>query len=157
MHYRNTQVGKVTNLTVATIVIVTLVITFLVEIDPPLLILLPLGFALFMTLLLVCFGKLTVEVTGEHVCARFGPGWVRKRFAIDEIYGVERVRNRWYWGWGVRLTPHGWMFNISGLDAVEITLTGGKRFRIGTDQPREFEAAIRRAMSMRDRESTAKE
>ena len=47
---------------------------------------------------------------------------------------VEQGRNSWWYGWGIRLTPHGWMWNISGLDAVELTYRNGKKFRIGTDE-----------------------
>jgi hypothetical protein len=36
------------------------------------------------------------------------------------------------------------MFNVSGLDAVEIEQTDGKGFRIGTDEPKRLEAAIRK-------------
>ena len=53
------------------------------------------------------------------------------------------MRNEWYYGWGVRLTPYGWMFNVSGLDAVELTFESGKRFRIGTDRPGEVIDAMR--------------
>ena len=146
MAYRHTQVGKITSLAIAMIVVFTLVLTFTIESEPPELILLPLGFALVMTAVLVCFATLTVEVTGKDVTAKFGPGWIRRRLDLDRIQGVERVRNHWFWGWGIRLTPYGWMFNISGLDAVELTLSNGKRFRIGTDEPRELEEAIRFAL-----------
>jgi hypothetical protein len=37
------------------------------------------------------------------------------------------------------------MFNVSGLDAVELELISGKRFRIGTDHPEGLETAIRQA------------
>ncbi len=43
--------------------------------------------------------------------------------------------NRWYYGWGIRLTPQGWLWNVAGLDAVELTFSNGKKFRIGTDEP----------------------
>ena len=145
MSYRHTQFGRLTIAMISTIVLLTIVVTVLVEIEPPLLILLPIGFGLFMGFLLVCFGALTVEVTSEHVIARFGPGWIRKRFELAEIESVTCVQNRWYWGWGIRLTPHGWMYNVAGLEAVELALKNGKRFRIGTDEPRDLEAAIQRA------------
>jgi plasmid stabilization system protein ParE len=56
--------------------------------------------------------------------------------------GPPRVR---LYGWGIRLTPSGWMFNVSGLDAVELTLRSGKRFRIGTDDPRDVIQALEKA------------
>jgi len=36
----------------------------------------------------------------------------------------------------------GWMYNVWGLDAVELNLTSGKVFRIGTDEPAELLAAV---------------
>ena len=43
---------------------------------------------------------------------------------------------------GIRLTRHGWMWNISGLDAVELEYKDGKKFRIGTNQPQKLCQAI---------------
>jgi hypothetical protein len=34
------------------------------------------------------------------------------------------------------------MYNVAGLDAVELVLASGKKFRIGTDQPDELRSAI---------------
>ncbi|HEU4752170.1 MAG TPA: hypothetical protein VFU47_03600, partial [Armatimonadota bacterium] len=48
-------------------------------------------------------------------------------------------------GWGIRLAwDHGpiSVYNVSGLEAVELRMKGGGRFRIGTDEPRELCAAI---------------
>ncbi|MFQ5654815.1 MAG: hypothetical protein ACE5GW_08800 [Planctomycetota bacterium] len=94
------------------------------------------------------FPARTVEIAEGQLRCRYGAGLVRRRFALEEITGASAVRNRWIYGWGVRWTPHGWMFNISGLDAVEIRLRSGRRFRIGTDMPEELEAAIRRAAGL---------
>jgi len=44
------------------------------------------------------------------------------------------VRNQWWWGWGIRLIPGGWLYNVSGLDAVELKMKNGRIFRIGTDE-----------------------
>jgi hypothetical protein len=35
-----------------------------------------------------------------------------------------------------------WIYNVSGFDAVEITLKNGNTYRIGTDEPKELEQAI---------------
>ncbi len=37
------------------------------------------------------------------------------------------------------------LWNVSGFDAVELDLPGGRRFRVGTDEPTELVAAISRA------------
>jgi hypothetical protein len=52
------------------------------------------------------------------------------------------VRNRWYYGWGIRITPRGWLYNVSGLDAVELALKNGKCVRIGSDEPHALARAI---------------
>ena len=95
---------------------------------------------------LVLFWSLTVKVTAREVVLAFGPGIIRKRFPLSEIESVKVVRNRWYYGWGVRLTPHGWLHNVSGLDAVELELRSDKKVRIGTDDPQGLADAIRQAL-----------
>ena len=90
------------------------------------------------------FCTLTVEIRGESLRLFFGPGLIRRSFTRREVVGAEPVRNEWHYGWGIRFTAFGWLFSVSGLDAVEISLDTGKRARIGTDEPRELAEAIRR-------------
>jgi hypothetical protein len=58
------------------------------------------------------------------------------------IASYQVVKNPWYYGWGIRLTPHGWLYNVSGSYAVEIKMKTGKKYRIGTNVPNDFEKAI---------------
>ena len=88
------------------------------------------------------FDSLTVRVSNNLVEIRFGIGMIRKQFNVDNIKTATIVKNKWYYGWGIRLTPHGWLYNVSGLDAVEILMHNGKQYRIGTDQPNELHNAI---------------
>lgn len=88
------------------------------------------------------FNGLTVRVTDETVSAAFGPGLIARRIPLRDVEDARVVRNHWWYGWGIRLTPHGWLFNIAGLDAVEVTFRGGKHFRIGTDEPEALVDAI---------------
>ncbi len=88
------------------------------------------------------FGSLTVTVDDETVVATFGPGWPRKTVPLTLVRGARPVRNRWWYGWGIRYTPHGWLYNVSGLDAVELEMPGGRSLRIGTDEPERLAAAI---------------
>lgn len=96
----------------------------------------------FLLLLMYLFGSLRVEIDATRLVASFGPGLIRRTIMVPEIIGVRAVRNPWYFGYGVRLTPYGWMFNVSGLDAVEVELTSGSRFRIGTDDPQGLVSAV---------------
>jgi hypothetical protein len=100
-------------------------------------------------LIIPLFGWLTVTVDGGALTARFGIGLFRKRIPLRAIRGAAPVRNKWYYGWGVRLGPWGWMYNVSGLDAVEIELQDGGRFRLGTDEPEELERAIRQRIEIK--------
>jgi hypothetical protein len=101
-----------------------------------------------LALMVPLFGWLTVTVDNEAVTARFGIGLVRKRIALRNIKGAATVRNKWYYGWGLRMGPNGWMYNVSGLDAVEIELKEGGWFRIGTDEPQELVRMIRLGLSV---------
>ena len=98
-----------------------------------------------MAVFLSLFYALTVEIDTTHLLFRFGVGLIRKRIPLAEIVAVEPVRNSWLYGWGIHRTPHGWLYHVSGGEAVEITLASGKRLRLGTDEPRRLAPAIQAA------------
>jgi len=93
--------------------------------------------------LLLLFSTLTVIVSDGWLECRFGVGLIWRRIRLSDVRNAEAVRNKWYYGWGIRLTPHGWLWNVAGLDAVELTFANGKKFRIGTDEPGRLLEAIR--------------
>jgi hypothetical protein len=98
------------------------------------------------TILLIClvlFYRLKITIEDETLCASFGPGIIRKKVRLTDIVGCEPIRIRWWYGWGIHLTPRGWLYNVSGFDAVAITLHDGKRFALGTDDPHGLVDAIR--------------
>jgi len=111
------------------------------------------GFNLTTVIVLIVIGivlsqfySLTVTISETHLEVRFGRGLIRKKFRLQDIKSCQAVRNSWYYGWGIRLTPHGWLYNVSGLSALEIELNNGKTYRIGTDVPSELERAIQRVI-----------
>ncbi len=81
------------------------------------------------------FATLTVEVRDGLLKFHFGPGLIRKTLKISEIESCEIVRNPWYYGWGIHATSKGWIYNVSGFEALEIFMKDGRRLRIGTDEP----------------------
>ena len=94
-------------------------------------------------LAVVLFWRLTVEMDDEFIEVRFGPGVVRKKWRLSEIESCGPVRNRWWHGWGVRwIGKKTWLFNISGLDAVQLCMKDEKIFRIGTNEPRKLNELI---------------
>ena len=98
---------------------------------------------------LVLFPSLTVVIREEELLVQFGSGVIRKRFRLNEIESCQAIRNPWYYGCGIRLTPRGMLFRVSGFHAVQIKLITGKEYLISTDVPQELEEAIRQAVSRR--------
>ena len=104
-------------------------------------------FGLFILVIIFpLFSKLTVTIEDQMLKLRFGIGLIRKKFLLNEMESSRVVRNPWYYGWGIRLTPHGWLYNVSGFFAVEIKMKTKKKFRIGSDAPEELHRAIQMQM-----------
>ena len=94
---------------------------------------------------LALFYALTVEIDAIHLRFRFGIGLIRKQIPLAEIADALPVRNTWLYGWGIHRTPHGGLYNVSGREAVDITLTSGQRLRLGTDDPLRLAQALQAA------------
>lgn len=90
------------------------------------------------------FSTLSVVIDKPFLKIRFGWGIFRKKFSLSEIATIKKVKNHWYYGWGIRLWlwPKMWIYNVSGFDAVELTMKNGKIYRIGTDEPEKLEMAV---------------
>ncbi len=86
---------------------------------------------------------MTVDVDANELQWHFGPGWWTYRLALDEIQTVAIVRNHWWNGFGIRTRPGFRLYNVSGLDAVELHLKSGQIRRIGTDDPQGLAAALK--------------
>ncbi|MEY2408113.1 MAG: hypothetical protein QOF48_783 [Verrucomicrobiota bacterium] len=89
-------------------------------------------------ILMLCgwlFHSMKIEITDSELRWCFGPGLIQKHVVLDQIVSAEPVRIKVRDGWGIHLTRFGWLYNVSGFDAVVITLKNGKRFCLGTDDP----------------------
>lgn len=95
--------------------------------------------------LMMAFARLTVMVDGARVSVSFGGGLARRRFGLHTIEAASAVKVPWLAGWGIRLTPQGWLYNAWGRGAVQLRFAGGRRFTIGTNEPEALLAAIERA------------
>jgi len=91
------------------------------------------------------FSTLTIAIEDGLLRASFGLSLIQKKVRLTEIASVRPIPVRWWYGWGIRLTPHGWLYNVSGWKAVEITLRNGRRFCLGTDEPENLMKAIQEA------------
>ena len=95
------------------------------------------------------FHSLTIEVAEGELRWRFGPGLIRKRVALDMIVSVEPVRTNVLEGWGIHLSRFGWLYNVSGFDAVAIKMKNGQHFALGTDEPEQLVARLKAAQASR--------
>lgn len=95
-----------------------------------------------MLVVALLFGALTVEVGGGQIVARFGIGLVKKRVPLADVRAAAVVTNPWYYGWGLRLIPGGTLYNVSGSRAVELVLSDGSVWRVGSDEPGALLAAV---------------
>ncbi len=138
MHYRNTQVGwaVLAPLAVALVVVGLAAVS---SAEGAFGAAVPLVILAFVALLFV---SLTTEVDEQALRLRFGIGLVRRNIALADIASWERVRNPWYLGWGIRNYGRGLLYNVAGLDAVEVHLHNGSQLRVGTNDPDGLCAAL---------------
>lgn len=136
--YKHTQIGYLVIYLFGIPLIAILITAFLTKTNLSLM----LSFFIVALCLLILFYSLTVEIANDYLKFYFGIGLIKFKINIEEIYSCEIVKNPWYYGWGIRLTPNGWLYNISGFQALEINLKNGKRFRLGTDEAEELRKTL---------------
>jgi hypothetical protein len=95
------------------------------------------------------WGSMTVRVADGRLNLHFGPGWPRKSWPLEDIAEVDLTRTKFVDGWGVHRTRRGWLFNVSGYDAVALELKDGRTVLVGTDEPRRLRTALQRALERR--------
>ena len=103
-------------------------------------------FAVVVVLLL--FHSLTVSIEPEFIRLSYGVGIISRRIGFASIEAVQPAANQWWWGFGIRKIPNGWMWNISGLRSVELKLKNGRLFRIGTDEPGVLAAIVKEKLKI---------
>jgi hypothetical protein len=90
----------------------------------------------------VLFSSLTVEISDNELRWYFGPGLWTYRLPLTSIENVVVVRNHWWNGYGIRMAPGFRLYNVSGLDAVELRVGANDVRRIGTDDPQGLAQAL---------------
>jgi hypothetical protein len=88
---------------------------------------------------LLSFYKLTITIDNTYLRFSLGIGLIAKKYLISDIQSCESVSNNPMYGVGIRKISKGWLYNVSGLKAIEIKFKNSKRIvRIGTDRPDEI-------------------
>lgn len=135
--YKHTQVGYLLLIVFSVVILVTSYLIIVTDSHPAALVAL-----IIMLIALGLFATLTVTIDDRMIKLQFGVGLIRKRFLLKDIETFRVVKNPWYYGWGIRLTPRGWLFNVSGLSAIELQMKSGRHYRIGTDEPERLAKAL---------------
>jgi len=134
--YKHTQIGY---FLIGIVLILTIYFSYIIMITKEKSVLFSF---LIVIIILFLFSTLTVIVNNNGVQIKFGVGLIHKEFNRNEILNSKIVRNKWYYGLGIRMTPTGWLYSVSGLDAVEIEMKNGKLYKIGTNEPEKLKNEI---------------
>ena len=94
------------------------------------------GFVIFFLIVLSLFSHLTVTGYTNYLKIAFGIGLIRKKFYFKDIKECSIQKSPWYYGWGIRKIPQGWLYNVSGSWSVQLNMKDGKMYRIGTEEPK---------------------
>ena len=104
------------------------------------------GYLVLLTLFFVSFllfFKMTTILSDEHIHISYGIGLISKKINMNQLKAVRIVRNKWYYGLGIRILKDGIMYNIHGLNAVELELKKQtKTIRIGTQDSHKLKFEI---------------
>jgi len=148
--YRHTQIGW--TLIVLVVAVVLAELTIVAFSSPPGTLALALSGALVavVAVMLALFSTITVVVDDQAVRLWFGLRSLRREVMLADVTAARKVRNHWYAGWGVRIIPRGRLYNVGGLDAVELEMDNGRVVRVGTDQPDALLAAVQAALEVKE-------
>lgn len=142
IRYEHTQRG--------TVLLVTFLVTvlFLLALDR----LVPAARGVLVTLIGILgmcgflFSSLTIQITDRALRWQFGLGFIRKEVPLAEIERAEATETTFLQGWGSHYTSRGWLYNVSGFQAIVVRLKSGKTFLLGTDEPDQVRAALLQAL-----------
>jgi len=96
-----------------------------------------------LSIILLMTFKLRVSIEDKQLTLSYGVGLFKKRFDLSDIANVSMVKNKWYCGWGVRISSEGTMYNISGFEGVKIDFRSGVSIVVGTNEPLELYQALK--------------
>ena len=139
--YNHTQIGYLLLIFYSAVILVLCSLYILTDFHPVYLV----GM-IFMLFVLATFATMTVKVSHQMIKIYFGVGVIHKGFLLRDIETYREVKNPWHYGWGIRFTPRGWLFGVSGRYAIELQMKSGKIYRIGTDDPQGLTQALGEAM-----------
>lgn len=137
MNYRHTQFGYITIASLGAVIFLIIAQIQFFGSDP-----LQIVVLIILVACLLIFSSLTVEIRNGFLNWKLGFGLIQKKVPVSDIIRATPIKLSLFHGWGIHLTTGGWLYNVSGFQAVEFELRGGKKFRLGTNEPDKLVQAV---------------
>lgn len=144
--FKFTQPGTFSVALLLPILILTVVMLILHGFDEPALAIVLIFVIITFIICLLAFYRLTITVSNSRVGFSMGTGLIKKYYPVEEIESCRPVSNPPFYGIGIHWTPDGWLYNVSGRKAIELTFKNRKKIRIGTDRPEEIASIINKIL-----------
>ena len=100
---------------------------------------------------LICyllFYGMTATIDNTYIHISFGIGLISKKIEIKKIKSVTIVRNPFYFGLGIKIIPNGMLYNVHGLNAVELRFDNTKKvIRIGSNENHHLKNIIEKCIA----------
>jgi hypothetical protein len=143
--YRHRQVGLLFGIVAVTVLIGGLILVRTLSLHGEQYSWLMVGLPVVITVAtLALFSVLEISIDERALTWRFLPVFITKSVSLADILEAKPTRTSFIYGWGIHYTDRGWLYNVSGLDAVHVRMRDGKQFMLGTDEPAELANAINR-------------
>ncbi len=143
-----TQTGYFSLFVLFPVLLFCVAMLFIAGTDEPITVII---FTLIIITIIVClliFYKLTIIIDDTHVTFTMGIGLVRKSYPLSEIESCKPARNNVLSGVGIHMTSSGWLYNVSGKYAIELSFKNhNRKVRIGTDKPDEISKVINKQIN----------
>ena len=98
-------------------------------------------------LALASFYSFTIQIVAGELDFWFGFGVGKRSFDIADIRSIEIVKTPWYYFWGIKSIPGGWLYSIApGGEAIELVFMDGKKIHLGTNRAAEIKKRIETVM-----------
>lgn len=104
-------------------------------------------FVLLLALIAFLFHSLNINVDQTSIHWSFGPNFWQNSVPLSHIKSIKAITIPWYYGLGIRLIPTGWLYIVTGNEAIELTLKNGKNISIGCDKPEQLIQEVRQRMT----------
>ena len=132
--YKHTQYGKLLT-SVLILVAISIITVFILNSGKnPLPWFIMTAIIVLFILIILSFYKLTITIDEEKIEAKFGIGFLKRSLKIKDINyeSIEKIKVPALYGIGIRLTPHGLLYNVKTGSAIKIK-SSSKTFFVGTE------------------------